>query len=208
MVSPFRLVSEMISPCMTLTRDMSWINIQVSPTKTLRSSRLDPKNMQIKESTRLGPGTCLSRHLQRKISPLYPCKGLLSPLGPLLIKTNLNTIQSQFYREVAMAELPSQCAEEVETFRCILDLPDPWETMPRSSTSVLGLDNKKGQQELRPRDPSSMLPLALTSKMPLISLSMIFWPLIYLRVNILNPLPPLQSGTRWDSLVMRTKSRS
>ena len=41
-----------------------------------------------------------------------------------------------------------------------------------------------------------------------INLSMIFWPLIYLRVNILNPLPPLQSGTRWDSLVMRTKSRS
>ena len=37
---------------------------------------------------------------------------------------------------------------------------------------------------------------------------MIFWPLIYLRVNILNPLPPLQSGTKWDILVMRTKSRS
>ena len=44
--------------------------------------------------------------------------------------------------------------------------------------------------------------------MPLISLSMIFWPLIYLRINILNPLPPLQSGTRWDSLVTGTKSRS
>ena len=32
--------------------------------------------------------------------------------------------------------------------------------MPRSSTSVLGLDDQKGQQELRPRGPSSMLPLS------------------------------------------------
>ena len=50
-----------------------------------------------------------------------------------------------FYREVAMADLPSQYAEEVETF---------------SSTSGLGLDDKKGQQEHRPRGPSSMLPLS------------------------------------------------
>ena len=104
-----------------------------------------------------------------------------------------------------MADLTSQYAEEVETFRHILDLPDPRETMARSSTSVLSLDDKNGQQELRPRGPSS---IALTAKMPLIILSMIFWSLIYLGVNILNPLPPPQSGTRWDSLVMRTKSRS
>ena len=65
-----------------------------------------------------------------------------------------------FYRAVAMADLPSQYAEEVETFWCILDLPDPSKTMPRSSTSALGLDDKKSQQELRPRGPSSMLPLS------------------------------------------------
>ena len=65
-----------------------------------------------------------------------------------------------FYREVPMADLPSQYAEEVETFRHMLDLPDPRETMPRSSTSVLGLDDQKGQQELRPRGPSAMLPLS------------------------------------------------
>ena len=51
-----------------------------------------------------------------------------------------------FYREVAMADLPSQYAEEVGTFRHILDLPDPRENMPRSSTSVLGLDVQKSQQ--------------------------------------------------------------
>ena len=65
-----------------------------------------------------------------------------------------------FCREVAMADLPSQYAEEVETFRHILNLPDPRKTMSRSSISVLGLDDQKGQQELRPRGPSSMLPLS------------------------------------------------
>ena len=64
-----------------------------------------------------------------------------------------------FYRAVDMTDLPSQYTEEVETFRHVLDLPDPRETLPRSSTTVLGLDNEKGQQELRPRGPSAMLPL-------------------------------------------------
>ena len=63
-----------------------------------------------------------------------------------------------YYREVALSDIPSQYAEEVDTFRCILCLPDPRESMPRSSTSVMGLDNEKGRQELRPRGPSSILP--------------------------------------------------
>ena len=52
-----------------------------------------------------------------------------------------------------MSDLPSQYVEEVETFRQILDLPDPREIMPRSSTTVLGLDDEKEKQELRPRGP-------------------------------------------------------
>ena len=64
-----------------------------------------------------------------------------------------------FYREVDMSALPSQYAEEVENFRQILELPDPRETLPRSSTTVLGLNDEKGQQELTPRGPSAMLPL-------------------------------------------------
>ena len=58
-----------------------------------------------------------------------------------------------------MSDLPSQYAEEVKNFRQTLDLPDPRDTLPRSSTTVLGLDNEKGQQELRPRGPSVMPPL-------------------------------------------------
>ena len=52
-----------------------------------------------------------------------------------------------------MSDLPSQYAEEMETFRQILELSDPRETLPRSSTTVLGLDDEKGHQELRPRGP-------------------------------------------------------
>ena len=36
--------------------------------------------------------------------------------------------------------------------------------MPRSSTSVMGLDDQKGHQELRPRGPSSMFPLSSVIK--------------------------------------------
>ena len=46
----------------------------------------------------------------------------------------------------------------------MLSLPDPRESMPRSSTSVMGLDDEKGCQELRPRGPSSMLPLSSVIK--------------------------------------------
>ena len=35
-----------------------------------------------------------------------------------------------FYREVDMSDLPSQYAEDVETFRQILEIPDPGETLP------------------------------------------------------------------------------
>ena len=58
-----------------------------------------------------------------------------------------------YYREVAVSDVPSQYAEEVDTFRCIVALSDPSESMPRSSTSVMGLDDEKGRQELRPRGP-------------------------------------------------------
>ena len=49
-----------------------------------------------------------------------------------------------YYREVALSDVPSQYAEEVDTFRRILSLPDPRESIPRSSTSVMGLDHEKG----------------------------------------------------------------
>ena len=81
-----------------------------------------------------------------------------------------------------MSDLPSQYAEEVETFRQILDLPDPRETLPRSSTTGLGLDDEKGQQELRPRGPSAMLPLN---------------PILKDAFDFLTSNLP----TRWDNLV-------
>ena len=42
-----------------------------------------------------------------------------------------------------MSDLPSHYGEKVEILRQILDLLDPRETLPRSSTTVLGLDDEK-----------------------------------------------------------------
>ena len=70
-----------------------------------------------------------------------------------------------------------------DTFRRILSLPDTKESMPRSSTSVMGLDDEKGRQELRPRGPSSMLPLSSVIKDAFDKFEHDFRPLIYLRVN-------------------------
>ena len=63
-----------------------------------------------------------------------------------------------------MSDLPSQYAEDIETIRQILNLRDPRDTMPRSSTTIWALDDEKGQQELRPRGTSAMLPLSPLSK--------------------------------------------
>ena len=62
-----------------------------------------------------------------------------------------------YYREVALSDIPFQYAEELDTFRRILRLPEPRESLPRSSTVVMSLNYERGRQELRPRGPSNML---------------------------------------------------
>ena len=59
-----------------------------------------------------------------------------------------------------MCDLPSQYTEGIETFRQILKLPDPKDTMPMSSTTVWALNEVAGQQELRPSGPSTMIPVS------------------------------------------------
>ena len=59
-----------------------------------------------------------------------------------------------------MSDLPSQYSEDMETFRQFLILPDPKDSIPRSSTTVWALNDVADQQELRPRGPSAMLPLS------------------------------------------------
>ena len=86
------------------------------------------------------------------------------PSGALTDQDQPQHDPDPYYREVALSDVPSQYAEEIDTFRRILSLPDPRESMPRSSTSVMGLDDEKGCQELRPRGPSSMLPLSSVIK--------------------------------------------
>ena len=89
-----------------------------------------------------------------------PSRGFTHPKPKAPPEPQPQASSDPVFREVDMSDLPSQYTEEIETFRQLLDLPDPRETMPRSSTTVLGLDDEKGQQELRPRGPSAMLPLS------------------------------------------------
>ena len=80
---------------------------------------------------------------------LHPDTGLQSPLGLSLISDQdqpQHDPYPPYYREVALPDVPSQYAEEVDTIRRILSLPDRRESMSRSSTSVMGLDDEKGHQ--------------------------------------------------------------
>ena len=117
--------------------------------------------------------------------------------------TGVNSDQDQpqhdpdppYYREVALFDIPYQYAEEVDTFRRILSLPDPRNSMPRPQLQswvwTMRKAIKSSDLEVLPQCSH----LAQLSKMPLINLNMIFRPLIYLRVNISNLLLPLQGGT-------------
>ena len=71
-----------------------------------------------------------------------------------------------YYREVALSDVPSQYAEEVDTFRCILSLPDPSESM--LFFSGRGKPNFRGSRGLQDtfRTPSgaffpSLIPVSL-----------------------------------------------
>ena len=80
--------------------------------------------------------------------------------------------------------------------------------MPRSSTSVLGLDNEKGRQELRPRGPSSILPLSSVIKNAFDKFQHDFKAANLAEANMSSLLYLLLSGTRWDSPLFRIKFRS
>ena len=49
-----------------------------------------------------------------------------------------------------MSDLPSQYTEDIETFRQVLNIPDPTDSMPVSSASLMGLNAVAQEQELLP----------------------------------------------------------
>ena len=77
--------------------------------------------------------------------------------------------------------------------------------MPKSSTSVMGLDDEKGRQELRPRGPSSMLPLSSVIKDAFDKFEHDFQVANLPEGKYIKPPP---STTKLHSLVMRGKYRS
>ena len=124
----------------------------------------------------------------------------------ILIKTNLNTIQTlPFIGKSLWLTFPLNMLKTWTPLGVFLTFLIP-------GKPCLGLlllswvwTTRKADRSLGLEASSSMLPLSSIIKD---AFDKIFRPLIYLRVNTSNLFPPLQSGTRWDSLVMRTKSRS
>ena len=199
MVLLFLHSSEMLSLNMALIG-----TTQTYPNNPNRCVRPEPKSIRINVNTRFGPNMSLSRHPRQSSAHR---KRSSQPRAPSELDQPQHDPDPLFYRDVAMADLPSQYAEEVETFRHILNLPDSRETMPRSSTSVLGLDDQKGQQELRPRGPSAMLPLSSHVKDAFDKFEQDFLASNLPEGKYIKP-PPLQSGTRWDSLALKTKCKN
>ena len=175
---------------MRLNRGLPRVNTMMNPIN-LGFHLLNPKNMLTRVDIRSGPDTC---HLpQMRISPLQPDTGLTNPLGLSDQDQPQHDPDPPYYREVALSDVPSLTPESL----CLGPQLQLWVWMMKKAVRSSDLE---------------VLPLcfhsAQLSKMPLISLNMILRPLIYLRVNTSNLLLPLQSGTRWDSPVMRRKYRS
>ena len=127
------------------------------PKKHADKSRHKPRSRYVSSSSEEDQSSA-SRHRSSKPSRAQPSGALFDHDQPQ------HDPDPPYYREVALSDVSSQYAEEVDTFRRILSLPDPRESIPKSSTSVMGLDDEKGRQELRPRGPSSMLPLSSVIK--------------------------------------------
>ena len=98
----------------------------------------------------------VARHRSSKPSGAQP-SGVLSDQDQLQ-----HDPDPPYYKEVVLSDVPSQYAEEVDTFRRILSSLIPAQILNFSQ----GLDDEKGRQELRPRGPSSMLPLSSVIKDP------------------------------------------
>ena len=102
-----------------------------------------------------------------------------------------------YYREVALSDIPSQYAEEVDTFRRILKnfhiLGNPYLDLHQWSWALM---MRKAGKNL---DQEVLPPCCLSiqsSRMPSINLIKTSRQQNYLRVSTSNHLPPLPSGTR------------
>ena len=113
---------------------------------------------------------------------------------------------------MALADIPNQYAEEVDTFRRILKLPDPRDSVPRPATAIIGIDDEEAVQELRPTGPSAMLPLnsGIRDAFDKFNNDLMAANLAEGKYPKPPPPPPplpLLSGTRLDNLVFRRNSK-
>ena len=106
----------------------TWILIPRNTQNNLKGCVHKQRSTWTRKNTRFGPSTIHSGLLQRKISIKKSTKP--QQKAPSEPEHQQDSTDPVFYREVDMSNLPSQYAEEVETFRQILELPDSRETLP------------------------------------------------------------------------------
>ena len=147
-----------------------------------------PKSILTKGSTRYRQNIILGRLLQESSAPTKkPTKPQHKAAQEPKHQDSTDPV---FHREVDLSDLDSQYAEEVKT-------------LPRSSITVLGLDDEKGQQELRPRGPSAMLPLNPILKDAFEKFDQDFLASNLPEGKCIKPWLQQSSTTRWHNLVLK-----
>ena len=105
-----------------------------------------------------------------------------------------NTIIS---REVDLisSDLPYQYTEDIETFRRVLNIPHPRNSMP-VSTLVMGLNAVAQKQVCRPKWLSAFVPANPSLKEPLEEFEQDFKNANLPEGKLIKPSPPKESGRR------------
>ena len=97
--------------------------------------QLKPKNMQIGVIIRLGQSISHSHLPQRNQESSVQLKKSAQPKRASSEQEKHQTDPDPvFCRKVDKSDLPEEYEEEIETFRHILKLPNPRDTIPRSSS--------------------------------------------------------------------------
>ena len=105
-----------------------------------------------------------------------------------------------FHREVDGSNLPSQYTEDIET-RQVLNIPDPRDSMPMSSTSA-------GSKWLKNRSPSAMVPVGHSLKEALDKFKQDFQAANLPGGKFINSPPSTAKWYKLGQLVLRTKYKN
>ena len=93
----------------------------------------------------------------------------------------------------------------LRTFRQVINITEPKDSLPVSSTSMWSLNKATQQQELRRKCHSAMLPVRPTLKEALDKFEQDFKAANLPEGKYIKPPPPLLSGISWETPLLRRK---